>query len=43
MNSIAFILADTTVYWYSIILALSLLTGICIFMACCRYMDIRPL
>lgn len=43
MNPIAFILADTTVYWYSIILALSLLTGVCIFMACCHYVDIRPL
>ena len=42
MNQIAFILADTTIYWYSIILALSLLSGICIFMACCRYADIRP-
>lgn len=43
MNQIAFILADTTVYWYSVILSLSVLSGICIFMACCHYADIRPL
>lgn len=42
MNPIAFILESTTVYWYSVILALSLLTGICIFMACCSYAGIRP-
>lgn len=43
MNPIAFILSNTTVYWYSIILALSVLTGICIFMACCSYAQLRPI
>ena len=43
MNPIAFILENTTIYWYSVILALSVLTGVCIFMACCRYADLRPL
>ena len=43
MNQVAFILADTTLYWYPVIVALSVLTGICIFMACCAYVQIRPL
>ena len=43
MNQIAFILDNTTVYWYSIVMALSVLSGICIFMACCSYAGIRPL
>lgn len=43
MNPIAFILSNTTVYWYSIILALSVLTGICIFMACCSHAQLRPI
>lgn len=43
MNPIAFILENTTVYWYSVILALSVITGICIFMACCAHAEIRPL
>ena len=41
MNPIAFILQNTTIYWYSIILALAVLSGICIFMACCAYAGIR--
>lgn len=43
MNPIAFILENTTVYWYSVILALAVLSGICIFMTCCTYAGIRPL
>jgi len=35
MNQIAFILESTTIYWHAIILALSVLAGICFFMACC--------
>lgn len=43
MNQVAFILNNTTVYWYSVILALSVLTGICLFMGICLYAGIRPL
>ena len=38
MNQVAFILENTTIYWHSIVLALSVLTGICFFMACCSHL-----
>lgn len=40
MNQIAFILNNTTVYWYSVVMALAMLSGICFFLACCRHADI---
>jgi len=40
MNQVAFILENTTIYWHSIVLALSVLTGICFFMACCQHAKI---
>lgn len=40
MNQVAFILENTTIYWHSIVLALSVLTGICFFMACCNHLRI---
>lgn len=43
MNQIAFILEDTTIYWYSVVLALSVLAGICFFMACCHHNQIHSL
>jgi len=43
MNQIAFILENTTIYWYSIILSLSVLSGICFFMACCQHARISSL
>ena len=43
MNQVAFILENTTIYWYSIIMALAVLSGICFFMACCSHAQIRPL
>ena len=42
MNQIAFIMENTIVYWYSIILTLSALAGICFFMACCQHAEISP-
>ena len=42
MNPVAFILENTTIYWYSIILALSVLAGVCFFLACCQSVNIRP-
>lgn len=42
MNQVALILEDTTIYWYSIILALSVLAGVCFFLACCLFVQIRP-
>lgn len=35
MNQTAVFLNHTTLYWYSVILALSVLVGVCLFMACC--------
>ena len=43
MNQVAFILENTTIYWHSIVLALSVLTGICFFMACCAHLRISSL
>lgn len=43
MNQVAFILENATIYWYSIILALSVLSGICIFLACCHHVHIHSL
>lgn len=43
MNQVAFILENTTIYWYSVIVALSVLTGICFFLACCRHVQISGL
>lgn len=40
MNQVAFILENTTIYWHAIVLALSALTGICFFMACCHHVKI---
>lgn len=40
MNQVAFILENTTIYWHSMVLALSVLTGICFFMACCHHANI---
>lgn len=42
MNQIAFIFDNFTVYWYNIVLALAVLSGICFFMACCHHRRIRP-
>lgn len=35
MNPVAFLLNTTTVYWYSVVLALAVCAGICMFLACC--------
>ena len=43
MNQVAFILENTTIYWHSIVLALSVLTGICFFMACCCHLRISSI
>lgn len=43
MNQVAFVLEYTTLYWYSLILALSVGAGICFFMACCSYRGISAL
>lgn len=43
MNQIALITGSTTLYWYSIVLALSAAAGICAFMACCSHVGIHPL
>ena len=40
MNQVAFILENTTIYWHSIVMALSVLAGICFFMACCNHLRI---
>ena len=40
MNQVAFILENTTIYWHSIVIALSTLTGICFFMACCNHLKL---
>ena len=37
MNQAAFILDNTTLYWYSIVLALAVTAGVCFFMACCSH------
>lgn len=37
MNQAAFILENTTLYWYSIILALAVTASVCFFMACCSH------
>lgn len=42
MNQIAFILEHTTLYWYSIVLALAVTAGICFYMAFCSHSGIRP-
>ncbi len=42
MNQVAFILDNTTLYWYSIVLALAVTAGICFFMACCSHAGVRP-
>ena len=41
MNQVAFILDHTTLYWYSIVLALAVTAGVCFFMACCSHGGIR--
>ena len=41
MNQVAFILDNTTLYWYSIVLALAVTAGICFFMACCSHSGVR--
>lgn len=43
MNQVAFVLEYTTLYWYSLILALSVAAGICFFMACCSHRGISNL
>ncbi len=43
MNQVAFVLEDFTLYWYSLILALSVAAGICFFMACCANRGISAL
>lgn len=40
MNQIALITESTTLYWYSMILALSAAAGVCLFMACCSHAGI---
>ena len=40
MNQVAFILNQTTIYWYSIVLALAVSAGVCFFMACCSHAKI---
>lgn len=40
MNQAAFLLENTTIYWYSIILALAVLAGVCFYLACCAYQGI---
>ena len=42
MNQIAFIFDNVTLYWYSIILAMAVLSGICFFLACCHHRKIHP-
>lgn len=42
MNQVAFLLNGTTLYWYSIVLALAVTAGICFYMACCSQSGIRP-
>lgn len=37
MNSVAFLWNTATVYWYSVVLALAICAGICLFMACCLH------
>ena len=41
MNQAAFILDNTTLYWYSIVLALAVTAGVCFFMACCSHAQVR--
>lgn len=43
MNQVAIILENTTIYWYSVILALAVLSGICFFLACCSHVQISSL
>lgn len=43
MNQIALILNNSTIYWYSVVMALAVLSGICFFMACCRHAEISSL
>lgn len=40
MNHVAFILENTTLYWYPIILALASAAGVCFFLACCSHKEI---
>ena len=37
MNQIVLIMENTTIYWYSVILAMAALSGICFFLACCQH------
>lgn len=37
MNQVAFILENTTVYWYSVVIALAAVAGVCFFMGVCRF------
>lgn len=43
MNQIAFILGSTTVYWYSVVLAMAVLSGICFFFAFSQHEEIPAL
>lgn len=41
MNQAAFLLDDSTIYWYSLILSMAVMTGICFYLACCAHEGIR--
>jgi len=43
MNQVAFVFENVTIYWYSLILALSVAAGICFFMACGSHRGFSPL
>lgn len=40
MNQVALILSNTTIYWYCVVLALSLAAGACLFMGFCLHREI---
>lgn len=40
MNQIAFIFQSTSLYWYSIVMALSCAAGCCFYLACCSHRQI---
>lgn len=42
MNQVALILSNTTIYWYCVVLALSVVAGGCLFMGFCLHRGIRP-
>lgn len=43
MNQIAFVFENSTVYWYSLVLAFAVVAGICFFLGCCQHAHISTL